>query len=182
MFGNKVAALQGQIAGLDALIASTGFKIDAEAATLPTPEAFQAHLKGAQDTATKIALNAKDAALAGAQSEISALRAGFTAAGIKLGEFSAADYQAKEGETLTPAAAAVKSALEGALTPRSTRQIAAAGHPAALDVPAGESPGSSASADGEPATAADFKTALDAIKDPGARTAYFRKHKAKFIK
>lgn len=182
MFGNKLAAAQDRIATLTALLAVTGIKIEGEAA-LPTPEALSAHLaaenKAAAETALVDALAPVQSALAAAQAERDALRAGLAAAGIKLGDFTAADHALAEGASETAATAAVKSAVETAITARAARQIAATGHPHALDIKPGEG-SASADASSAPSSSEEFMSAFNAIKDPAEKTAYFRKHSRRF--
>ena len=196
MFGDKLTAAHAKITSLVALIAATGFKIDAaaildpktEASALPTADAFKAHLAG-QTTAAVDAATAPLAATISGHAPVAAAHASFveafTAAGVKLGDFVAADQgqgntpEAKAKNAAAANTAMIKTAIETRIASASAKQIAAAGHPHALEVPAGPN-ADQPSASETPQTKEAFHAALNAITDPGDRTAYFRKHKAKF--
>lgn len=180
MFGTKIDAANTRIAGLTALLAVAGLTVAADAA-LPTPEAFKATLAAAQKKAVDEALASVNTALATSTATASAYASGLAAAGVKVGDFKAEDFKTADGAKagdLNAAATSVKTAVGNALAAQSARQIAATGHEAALDVaPSGTNPGTT---DVAPETSADFLAKLNAITDGGARTAYLRKHKAKF--
>ena len=99
---------------------------------------------------------------------------------MKLGEFKADDFKIAEGKTIadTAGAQAVKLAVETAIAAKSAKQIAATGHPHAIDVPAGDDKAGDTTA--TPASAADFLATYKSIKDPGEANAYFRKHSHRF--
>jgi hypothetical protein len=200
MFGDKLTTANAKINALLAVLASTGFALasaeitDAktEASALPTADAFKAHLAARETTAITAAtapltkqVNDLTAASATATAEASAFRAAFTAAGIKLADFvTPATAEGKTDAEKSAAAAAtnaasLKLALETAIAQRSSKQIAAAGHPHALDVPpAGPSAEQS---DAAPTTKAEFAAGL-AARDgkPAERQAYFRRYTSKF--
>jgi hypothetical protein len=205
MFGDKLTAANAKINALVALIVASGFqKISAEAvadpkteaSALPSVDDFKAHLQTQQKAAVDAAvsplnaqiagLNTKVGELAGKVADADILREGITGAGVKLGDFVTADKaEGKTPEDKANAAkaanvATVKGAIETAIASKSAKQIAASGHPNAIDVPAGKQEETSASNPGTPENAEEFKKNLRAIKDPGDRQAYYRKHKAKF--
>lgn len=198
MFGDKLTTANAKISSLVALIVATGFKLDAasvtdpktEADALPTADAFKAHLatsaKAATDAAVSAAvapLNTQLATLAGVSAEATALKTGLADAGVKLGDFVTADKA--EGKTpeekakaaATANAALVKTAIETSVASKSAKQIAASGHPSALDIAPGG--GDAPKATDVPATKADFHATLTSLSGV-ERTTYFRKHKAKF--
>lgn len=181
MFGTKLEAAQARIAGLVALLASTGFKIEADAATFPTAADLGAHLEAQNAGAIQKATAPLAAAKVAAEAQASAYRSAFEAAGIKL-DLAAADFTApKEGEA-APAVAKIKTAVETAIAQRAARQIAGAGHPSAIETAPGAEPGTAADADATPANAADFMATHKALKqkDPLSAQRYFRAHHAKF--
>lgn len=180
MFGDKLAAAQKQIASLTALIASTGFKIEAGAEA--SVEAFKAHLDSQTKTAVDAALAPVAAQAATATVEAAGLRAGIIAAGVKLGEFKAEDFKVGEGKTASDSAAAagIKTAIETAVAAKSAKQIAASGHPHALPI-ANDAPEASGG-ESVPQSKEEFLKAHAAIADPGQKTAYFRKYRARFSK
>lgn len=200
MFGDKLTTANAKITALLGIIASTGFKLNAEAisdpkteasAVAPLADAFKTHL-GAQQTAAITAateplatkLAAADSQLSTLNSQLVAYRDGLSEAGVKLGDFvtsakaDGATDEEKAKAAATANAAMVKTAVANTVAGKSAQQIAGAGHSHALDVAPGGSDTPSAAA--TPASKADFHAALNAIADPGERTAYFRKHKARF--
>lgn len=180
MFGDKLAAAQKQIVSLTALIASTGFKIEAGAET--SVEAFKAHLDAQTKTAIDAALAPVAAQAASATAAHAGLLAGIQGAGVKIGTFKAEDFVVAEGKTAadTSAATSIKTAIETAIAAKSAKQIASSGHPNALPI-ANDAP---AAATGEtaPQSKEEFLQAHAAISDPAKKTAYFRKYRANFAK
>ncbi len=199
MFGDKLTTANAKITALLGIIAATGFKLNAEsisdpkteASALPTADAFKAHLAEQNKSALSAAVDPLNGQIANlttaaavATASVAAFREGLTEAGVKVGEFATAE----QGEGNTPEAKAknaaaknatmVKTAVETKVAQASAKQIAAAGHPNALDVPPGKSDEPSAAV--TPSNATEFNATLKTIKDPGERTAYFRKHRAKF--
>lgn len=201
MFGDKLSNANAKITALVALIGATGFKIDAatildpktEASALPTADAFKAHLTEQGKSATLAAveaatapLNTRIGVLVVEEAHAVAFRAGIEAAGVKLAGFVTADQAAGDSPEAKAKAAAsanavtVQMAIETAISAKAAKQVAATGHGHALELTPGAEEQKSANEPGTPANAEEFKTNLQGIKDPGARTAYFRKHKAKF--
>jgi hypothetical protein len=191
MFGDKLSTATAKINALVAIIAATGFKIEAatiadaktEADALPTADAFKAHLEGLTKTAVTNATATITAARDGEVAKNGAIVAGLSAAGVKLGDFKADDFKVAEGKTLadTAGAAAVKSAVETAIAAKSAKQVAGAGHPNALEV-APETKGNVGDGSATPTNAEEFLATFHALEksDPGKARAYFRKHNAKF--
>lgn len=194
MFGDKLTAANAKITSLVALLASTGFAINAaaildpktEASEIPGVDSLKAHLAAQNKSAIAAAtdpLNAQIATFAAGALELAAFKQGIADAGLKVGDFITADKaEGKTPEDKAKAAASanaatVKTAIETAVAGKSAKQIAATGHPHALDVPPGG--GEAPKAADVPASKADFHATLDTLKG-AERTAYFRKHKAKF--
>lgn len=195
MFGDKLTAANAKITSLVALIVATGFKLDAasvadpknEASSLPSADDLKAHLatqnKAAVDAAVS-PLNAQIVNLGADAAAAVAFRAGFSDAGVKLGDFLSADKaegqapDEKAKAAATANAATVKLAIENAVAAKSAKQIAAAGHPHALDVAPGN--GDAPKATDIPADKTAFHATLNTLQG-AERTAYFRKHKAKFV-
>lgn len=194
MFGDKLTAANAKITSLVALIVASGLKLDAaaiadpktEASALPSVDDFKAHLATQNKTAVDAAvspLNAQIVTLGADAAAAVAFRAGFSDAGVKLGDFIAADKaEGKTPEDKAKAAAAanaatVKLAIENAVAGKAAKQIAGAGHPHALDVAPGN--GDAPKASDVPADKAAFHATLNTLQG-AERTAYFRKHKAKF--
>ncbi|EIQ01624.1 hypothetical protein OpiT1DRAFT_00196 [Opitutaceae bacterium TAV1] len=189
MFGSKLAAAQERTSALAALVASlnlSGFDAAALAnleTALPTAEALGAQIASGRQAAIDAATAPLNTQLAAARADAAALRAGLAAAGVRIADtFDAAALAAGPDGAPSAAVAAVKDAVTAAVTSAAARQVAAAGHPHALDIPASPSAASDSAADTDtaPATAADFLKAHAAIKDPAERTTYFRKHAHRF--
>lgn len=198
MFGDKLTGATAKIHALVALITASGYtKITAAtvadhktaAEALPSVADYQAHLAAREQTAVEAAtapLATRIAALEIEAAAAAAYRRGLEEAGIKFtatfATAATAEGETPEAKTAAAAAtnaAAVKTAIETAIATRSARAIATTGHPHALDVPPGDSPRSSSEAP-TPSSKEEFHSHLRSIQDPGDRTAYFRKHKARF--
>ncbi len=164
MFGDKLATAQKQIASLTALIASTGFKVEAGAE--PSADALKAHLSSQTKAAVDAAVAPITEQLASSNSRYAALISAIDSAGIKL------------GDTAAPAdlPAALKTALDAAISARSARQISAAGHPHAIETPSGDTKDASSMSATELAAAIGFE------KDPAKRKSLFNAYEKRFLK
>lgn len=189
MFGDKLATATAKITALVGLIAATGLKIDAaniadsktEAGALPGVDTLKAHLAGQEKTAIAAALAPVNAQLSAASVELAAYKSALEGAGIALSAVTPADFAAPSADKPAPAIAAIQTAVSNAIAARASKQVAASGHPHAIDVPRGNSAAEN-SAETAPATAEEFLTQLRAIADPGKRTEFYRKHAARFVK
>ena len=181
MFGDKkAAATADRLARVSSLLTVAGI---AEGAELPTPEAFRAQLENGRNAAITEATAPLQTALDAAKSENTAFRAALAAAGIVFaGEQNAGAIQLAEGETLAgKVTAAIQTAVSTAATKSAAKQVAASGHPNAIEVPSDKQAGNNGDASAEtPASAEEFMKAHAAITDPAKKTEYFRKHAHRF--
>lgn len=179
LFGDKLEAANAKITALTAALAAAGVTFEGDA--IPTADAVTAKIKANNESAIEAAVTA---ALAEPSAETLAFRSGMSAAGLNGLTFAADDFKLPEGaekDALNPAATKVKEAIETKVAAKATKQIASTGHPHAIETPT-ETGAQTGGTNDDPQTAEEFKSALNAIEDPGKRTTYFRKHKAKFIK
>jgi hypothetical protein len=152
LFGKKFAALEGRNAAMAAMLAAVGFSVSAEAE--PEVGALKAHFDKMNATTQATA----DAAVA--QAKVYA--DGLAAAGVKLETVSV------EG---------IKAAIDATLGMRSAKQIAQAGHPAAIDTPkAADTPAADASAMSQEELAA----AIGAEKNPAKRKELYTQFEKRF--
>lgn len=174
MFGNKIKEAEATIVRQAAVIVALGLSADATpeqatahaAASAQAIDAAVAPLNAQIETLTK-ANTEQAATIAAHGTEVAGIRAALESAGVRI----AADAPLN--------AEAIKAAVDTRVAANAAKVIAGAGHEA-LAIPTQEAAAEVDAADTVPATAAEFLAANRAIKDPGARTTHFRKHRARF--